>query len=121
MGDNNMANLNQNGTFLDRIGIPAHLAWGFFGVLIFMMGDGLELAWISPYLVDQGLSVQQAAGLTTAYGVTIAIAAWFSGVLTEAIGPRKTMLLGLILYLVGHILFVGLAIPTLNYGLMLPT
>ncbi|WP_342388798.1 MFS transporter [Salinicoccus bachuensis] len=116
-----MTHLSANSTFLDKIGIPSHLVWGYFGVLIFMMGDGLELAWISPYLVDQGLSVQQAAFLTTAYGVTIAIGAWFSGVLVEGIGPRKTMLLGVIFYIIGHVLFVGLAIPTLNYELMVPT
>ncbi|GAA0592064.1 MFS transporter [Virgibacillus siamensis] len=117
-----MKDLTQkDSSFLDRIGVPSHLAWGYFGVMIFMMGDGLELAWISPYLVDQGLTVQQAAFLTTCYGVTIALSAWLSGVLVEAIGPRKTMLSGLILYLIGHSLFVGLAIPTLNYGLMIPT
>ncbi|MFB5664246.1 MFS transporter [Alteribacillus sp. HJP-4] len=116
-----MNDLTQKDSFLNRIGIPPHLAWGYFGVLIFMMGDGLELAWISPYLVEEGLTVKQAATLTTSYGVTIAIAAWFSGVLTEAIGPRRTMLMGVALYIVGHILFVGLAIPTLNYGLMIPT
>ncbi|WP_085991141.1 MFS transporter [Oceanobacillus senegalensis] len=116
-----MPDLTKNQSFLDKIGIPSHLAWGFFGVLLFMMGDGLELAWISPYLVEQGLSVQQTAVLTTSYGVTIAIAAWFSGVLVEAIGPRKTMSLGVIFYIIGHALFVGIAIPDLNYGLMIPT
>lgn len=116
-----MQSLGQNQTFLDKIGIPANLVWGYFGVLIFMMGDGLELAWISPYLVDQGLTVQQAAVLTTSYGVTIAIAAWLSGVLVEAFGPRKTMTMGLVLYLVGHVLFVGLAMPNLVYELMIPT
>lgn len=116
-----MNTLGHNNSFLDKIGIPAHLAWGYFGVLIFMMGDGLELAWLSPYLVDLGLNVQQTATLTTAYGVTIAIGAWFSGVLVEAIGPRKTMLLGVLSYVIGHILFVGFALPALNYGLMIPT
>lgn len=116
-----MENLVSKNAFLDRMGMPSHLFWGYFGVLIFMMGDGLELAWISPYLVDHGLSVQQASLLTTAYGVTIAIGAWFSGVLVEAIGPRKTMLLGLFMYMLGHSLFVGLAIPTFNYALMIPT
>src|SRR5699024_5986942 len=114
-------NLAQGGNLLDRMGMPSNLAWGYFGVMIFMMGDGLELAWISPYLVEQGLTVQQAAFLTTAYGTTIAIAAWLSGVLVEAIGPRKTMTIGLIGYIIGHILFVGLAIPNLNYELMIPT
>ncbi|MCF3944539.1 MFS transporter [Oceanobacillus alkalisoli] len=116
-----MTDLGQKGTLLDRMGMPAHLAWGYFGVLIFMMGDGLELAWLSPYLVEQGLTVQQTATLTTAYGITIAIGAWFSGVLVEAIGPRKTMMLGVASYIIGHVLFVGLAITTLNYGLMIPT
>ncbi|WP_163527268.1 MFS transporter [Halobacillus ihumii] len=116
-----MENVAGKDTFLDKIGLPSHLIWGYLGVLIFMMGDGLELAWISPYLVDEGLSVQQAAFLTTAYGVTIAIGAWFSGVLVEAIGPRRTMLLGVFMYVLGHSLFVGLAIPAFNYTLMIPT
>ena len=116
-----MTDLGQKGTLLDRMGIPSHLVWGYFGVLIFMMGDGLELAWLSPYLVEQGLTVQQTATLTTAYGVTIAIGAWFSGVLVEAIGPRKTMMLGVAAYVIGHVLFVGFAVTTLNYGLMIPT
>jgi|SRR5690625_230216 len=116
-----MSSLTSNQSILEKIGIPSSLAWGYFGVLIFMMGDGLELAWLSPYLVEQGMVVQQTAILTTAYGVTIAISAWFSGVLVEAIGPRKTMLLGVMFYIVGHVLFVGLALPDLNYSLMIPT
>lgn len=116
-----MSQLTANDNFLDRIGLPSHLAWGYFGVLIFMMGDGLELAWLSPYLVDQGLTVKQAALLTTMYGVAIAIAAWFSGVLVELLGPRKTMLVGVGAYIIGQSLFVGVALPTLNYGLMIPT
>lgn len=116
-----MNQLTANDNFLDRIGLPSHLAWGYFGVLIFMMGDGLELAWLSPYLVDQGLAVKQTAFLTTMYGVAIAFSAWLSGVMVESIGPRKTMILGVIAYLVGQSLFVGFAIPTLNYELMIPT
>src|SRR5699024_5753288 len=116
-----MSQLTANDSFLDRIGLPSHLAWGYFGVLIFMMGDGLELAWLSPYLVDQGLAVKQTALLTTMYGVAIAIAAWFSGVLVELIGPRKTMLLGVGAYILGQALFVGIALPSLNFGLMIPT
>lgn len=106
---------------LAKMGIPPTLIWGYFGVLIFMMGDGLELAWISPYLHEQGLSIQQTALLTTCYGVTIAIGSWFSGVLVEVIGPRKVMLLGTLLYIIGHIIFVGLAIPNMNYEMMIPS
>ncbi len=116
-----MPQLTTNNSFLDRIGLPSHLVWGYIGVLIFMMGDGLELAWLSPYLVEQGLTVKQTAFLTTMYGVAIAISAWFSGVLVELMGPRKTMLMGVIAYIVGQSLFVGLALPSLNYELMIPT
>ncbi len=116
-----MSTLTANRSFLDKIGIPSHLVWGYFGILIFMMGDGMELAWITPYLVDQGLTVQQSALLTTAYGIAIAIAAWFSGVLAEAIGPRKTMMIGVVTYVLGQTLFLALALPNLHYGLMLPT
>src|SRR5699024_9423647 len=98
-----------------------HLLWGYVGVMIFLMGDGLELAWLSPYLVEQGLAVKQTAFLTTMYGVAIAISAWLSGVLVEAIGPRRSMLIGVVAYLIGQSLFVGLAIPELNYSLMIPT
>ncbi|WP_347553035.1 MFS transporter (plasmid) [Pseudalkalibacillus hwajinpoensis] len=106
---------------IDKAGIPSRLFWGYIGILIFMMGDGLELGWLSPYLIEQGMSVQQSAFLFTAYGVTIAISSWFSGVLVEAMGPKKTMLMGLLLYILGTIGFVGYGIPHLNYELMIPT
>lgn len=86
-----------------------------------MMGDGLELAWISPYLVEQGMTVKQTAILTTSYGVTIAIGSWLSGVLVEIFGPRKVMLLGTTVYIIGQLIFVGVAIPTFNYEIMIPS
>lgn len=106
---------------LQKVGLPPSLLWGYIGVLIFMMGDGLELAWISPYLVEQGMTVKQTAILTTSYGVTIAIGSWLSGVLVEIFGPRKVMLLGTTLYIIGQIIFVGVAIPTFNYEIMIPS
>lgn len=107
--------------FLDRIGIPSKIAWGYLGVLIFMMGDGLEIAWLSPYLIENGMIIQLSASLFTAYGVTIAISSWFSGVLVEAFGPKRTMFMGLLLYIIGTIGFVGFGIPELSFGIMLPT
>lgn len=102
----------------DRVGIPKTLTWGYLGILIFMIGDGLEIAWLSPYLLEKGLSIAQSASLFTAYGVTIAISSWFSGVLTESYGPKKTMFLGLIMYILGTVCFVGFALPTLNLTTM---
>ncbi len=108
-------------TLLDRVGIPRTLAWGYLGILIFMMGDGLEQGWLSPYLIEHGMRIQQSASLFTVYGVTIAVSSWFSGVLSEGFGARKTMWLGLILYVLGTVGFVGYGIPQLHFPVMLLT
>lgn len=104
-----------------RAGIPKHLGWGYLGVLIFMMGDGLEQGWLSPYLIENGMSIQQSASLFTVYGITIAISSWFSGVLAEGLGPKRTMLIGLVLYILGTVGFVGYGMSDLNFGIMLIT
>lgn len=108
-------------SILNRLGIPSQLAWGYLGILIFMMGDGMEVGWLSPYLIERGMSIQQTASLFTVYGITIAISSWFSGVLAETWGPKKTMFIGLLLYLVGTTGFIGLGIETLDFPVMLGT
>ncbi len=110
-----------NNSWLDRAGIPKQLGWGYLGIMIFMMGDGVEQGWLSPYLLDQGMSIQQSALLFTVYGVTIAISSWFSGVLAEGYGPKKTMVTGLILYIIGTCGFVAYGLSAHNYGVMLLT
>lgn len=97
------------------------LSWGYLGILIFMMGDGIEQGWLSPYLVDRGLSIQESAALFTVYGITIGLSSWLSGVMAETYGVRNVMFGGLILYLLGTVGFVGLGIPDLNYPVMLLT
>src|SRR5690625_5458869 len=72
-----------------------------------MMGDGVEQGWLSPYMIEHGMSMGQSASLFTVYGVTIAVSSWFSGVLTESYGPRRVMLSGLLLYILGTIGFAG--------------
>lgn len=106
---------------LAKLGIPKQLAWGYLGILIFMMGDGMEQGWLSPYLIEQGLTMQQSALLFSAYGVIIAIASWFSGVMAEAYGAKRTMFIGLVLYLLGTVGFVGYALPEMNFKVMLMT
>lgn len=97
---------------LQRIGIPPQLLMGYIGVIVFMMGDGLEAAWLQNYFVTtHGLSGTAAAWIFTAYGLTVAIGSWWSGVLTEALGPISTMLAGALLFLLGTSLFV----PALAY------
>lgn len=110
-----------NETLLDKVGIPRTLAWGYVGILIFMMGDGLEQGWLSPYLIRHGMTIQQSASLFTVYGITIAISSWFSGVLSEGFGIKKTMFLGLVLYLLGSVGFVGYGVASLDFPVMLAT
>ena len=105
----------------DTVGLPKPLAWGYLGILIFMMGDGVEQGWLSPYLLEHGMSIQQSALLFTVYGVTIAISSWFSGVLAEGYGPRRGMLAGLLLYIIGTVGFVGYGMSNLNFPVMLLT
>src|SRR5262245_56543473 len=76
-----MQKIASNNSFIDRTGIPPSLIWGYIGIMIFMMGDGMETGWLSPYLSERGMSIEQNAALFTAYGITIAVSAWFSGVL----------------------------------------
>lgn len=105
----------------ERVGIPKTLTWGYLGIMIFMMGDGVEQGWLSPYLLEQGMTIQRSALLFTVYGITIAVSSWFSGVLAEGYGPKRTMLLGLILYILGTAGFVGYGLNGNNYGIMLAT
>ena len=30
----------------NKLGIPSNLVWGYLGILIFMMGDGVEQGWL---------------------------------------------------------------------------
>ena len=75
-----------------------------------MMGDGIEQAWLSPYLIERGLSLEASAALFTVYGITIAIRLGFRAYWLKQYGARKTMFYGLLLYLLGTVGFVGLGI-----------
>ncbi len=110
--------------WLDRIGIPRTLAWGFLGVLVFMIGDGVEAGYLSPYLMDQGVSKERVALLFSVYGVTASVAAWCSGALSDLWGPRRVMLLGLGVWGVFQVVFLAFAVPAggfwpllVSYGL----
>ena len=104
----------------DKIGLPKNLLWGYIGLAIFMIGDGVEQAWIALWLVDKGLSVAQASYLITAYGVTVTLAAWVTGVLVQTLGPRKVMVYGLITFVIGSIGFIGIGLKTMHMAWMLP-
>ncbi len=105
--------------FLERIGLPPFLFWGFVGTLLFMVGDGVESAYLSPFLVHRGITEHAVAILVTVYGVAAAISSWLSGALSDMIGPKKVMIVGLSIWIVFQVLFLTFAIPTTNYPLMI--
>src|SRR5690625_2749436 len=64
----NVMNKQLSNFFFQRSGLPKELAWGYLGVIIFMMGDGVEQGWLSPYMIEHGMSMGQSASLFTVYG-----------------------------------------------------
>jgi polyol permease family len=100
-------------------GMPVLLFWGYLAVGIFMTGDGIEVAFLSRYMVDIGFSGEQAALLFTVYGATAAVASWLSGVLGEVYGPHRVMSLGAVWWVVCQVLFLHFGLAAHDYGLML--
>lgn len=106
---------------ISRIGLPPKILLGYAGVLVFMMGEGLEQGWLSPYLISKGLTIQEAALLFSVYGLFAAISAWFSGVLAEIFGVRRIMFAGFVLFVIGSILFLTFGLPSHDLAIMVPT
>ncbi|MEU8686676.1 MFS transporter [Streptomyces sp. NPDC048611] len=102
-----------------RLGIPPALTWGFVGILLFMTGDGVETGFFSKYLADQGLAKADAAVVIAVYGITVALGAWLSGALSDLWGPRRVMTAGFAIWLVFQVLLLTVALPTMNYPLLL--
>lgn len=107
---------------IERWGIPYPLRWGFVGVLIFMIGDGVEVSYLTDYLQQPeggGLSGSQASFYTvTLYGVAVLIASWFSGTLSAIWGPKRVMWLGAAIWIVFEALFLFVALPSQTLGLI---
>jgi polyol permease family len=107
-------------SFVDRLGFPRGLGWGLVAVVIFMIGDGIESTWLSNYLVTaEDYSLGQAGWVITAYGIVVAIGAFLSGALADAIGPRRVMLFGLVSFVIFDLLFILVGLTAHNYVLLL--
>ncbi|KAA6212640.1 MFS transporter [Streptomyces albofaciens JCM 4342] len=104
---------------ITRVGIPPTLARGYLGLLLFMIGDGVESGYLSPYLIDRGVPEPRVALLFTVYGIAAAVAAWLSGVLAELWGPRRVMWAGLVIWGAFQIVFLAAAVPLGSYPLMM--
>lgn len=110
MADNSLA---------DRLGLPRPLIWGFIGLAIFMIGDGVETNILEPFLSgEHGFSVSRAGTLVTVYGIAVAIAAFFAAALSDLWGPRKVMMLGAGIWVVFELLFLLVALTTSNNALI---
>ncbi len=106
----------------DRLGLHPPLAWGYVGLLLFMIGDGVEAGYLSKYLVDRGIAgPDEVATVFTVYGVTVAISAWLSGALSDLWGPRRVMALGLVIWVVLEVAFLTLGVGPGNYWMVLVT
>lgn len=109
----------------ERLRFPTHAGPGLLAVVLFVIGDGIEAVWITDYLhTTIGYTAAQASGVYTAYGIVVAVAAFCSGALCDAIGPKRVMEIGLVSFLVFDALFItiglthhSLALLMLFYGL----
>ncbi len=111
----------RSSALLDRVGIPAPLAWGYAGLLLFMIGDGVETSFLSRMFFDLKFSQSQVGAIFTFYGVTAAIGAYLAGGLSDLWGPRKVMALGASIWLVLHLAMLLIALPAASYPLLVAT
>ena len=111
--------MNERPSLSERLGMHPQLAVGYLGLLLFMIGDGVESGFLSPYLLDLHFSENRIALIFTLYGVSAALASWLSGVLSDLLGPKKVMWAGFAIWLVLEIPFLTLGVAHRNYPLML--
>lgn len=102
----------ERGSFIDRIGIYPPFFLGYVGLLIFMIGDGVESGYLSPYLKSLGIDEARVAAIFTAYGLTAAVSAWLSGALSDLWGPRRVMWIGLVIWVAFQVAFLRVGVPS---------
>lgn len=91
----------------EKLGMPTALLPGFIGLLLFMIGDGVESNYLSSFLVgSEGFTESSAALTISLYGIFATIGSWFAGTLSTILGARKVMLIGAIVWVVFEILFL---------------
>ncbi len=95
------------GKFLDRIGIPSVLKWGFLGLFIFMTGLGVESNFLTPHLVAMlGSTEATISVVITFYAAACLVASYLSGALSDLWGPKKVMTLGFSIWLIFQVAFL---------------
>ncbi|MDN5914323.1 MAG: RbtT/DalT/CsbX family MFS transporter [Pseudonocardia sp.] len=111
----NAAISNPHETFLDRIGIPHVLRWGFLGLLVFMTGNGTESNFISPHIESVlGSPEATVATIISLYGVSVLVGSYLAGAFSDLWGPKRVMAAGAAVWIVFELLFLAsLAIGSL--------
>ncbi|MYT27418.1 MFS transporter [Streptomyces sp. MspMP-M5] len=104
------------------LGIPRALIWGYVGVLLFMIGDGVETSYLPTFFkTDLGFAEASVGIIFTVYGVTAAVGAFLAGGLCDLWGPRRVMMAGAACWAVCHTLMLAVAVPAHSYWLILFT
>lgn len=102
-----------------HLGLPRQLAWGFVGVFFFITGATIEQSWISAFLQNRGIDAVHISLLLSIFGLCVAVTSWFSGIGAGVLGVRRLMWLATVIYFIGSILFIFIALPGGNYPLMI--
>jgi polyol permease family len=105
-------------SFVERIGMHPELAIGYLGLLLFMIGDGVEAGFLSLMLTDMHFGTVKVALVFTAYGASAALGSWLSGALSDIFGPKKVMWAGLLIWLGFEIPFLLGGIAHANYKII---
>lgn len=97
----------QSETRLDKIGIPYVLRFGFLGVFVFMVGHGIESSFVAPHIGRALGDNSVVPTIVAMYGVAVIIASYMSGALSDLFGPRRVMLLGVMIWVVFQACFLA--------------
>lgn len=111
----------QRSSVIGSIGLPPAFVWGYAGLLLFMIGDGVETSFLSRLFLDLGFDQSAVGAIFTFYGVTAAAGAYLAGALSDLWGPRKVMALGAGIWLLLHAAMIVVALPAHSYGLLIAT
>ena len=98
--------VNTRPTILERLSVPPQLAWGYLGLLLFMIGDGIEAGYLAPFLSSIGVSHGKIAFMFTLYGMAAALAARMAGALADTVGARVVMWLGVFVWAFFEVIFL---------------
>jgi len=106
-------------SLIEYLSIPRELAWGYVGLLLFMMGDGVESGYLAHFLHGEGISQGKIALMFTVYGAFATMGARYSGALADSWGPRLVMWIGLLTWTAFQVIFLGFSLPMVNFPAML--